>query len=77
MRPAGSFAPTFLGMVVFGAANGIEDVGMNVSGAANEQALGRSIMPIFHAFFSFGTMIGADSACWPRRSRSRSGSTAP
>ncbi len=32
---------------------------MNVPGAANEQALGRSIMPIFHAFFSFGTMIGA------------------
>jgi MFS family permease len=56
---AGSFGLTFLGMVIFGAANGIEDVGMNVSGAANEQALGRSIMPIFHAFFSFGTMIGA------------------
>jgi cyanate permease len=32
---------------------------MNVSGAANERALGRTIMPIFHAFFSFGTMIGA------------------
>lgn len=55
----GSFAVTFAGMVVFGAANGLTDVGMNVSGAANEQALGRAIMPIFHAFFSFGTMIGA------------------
>jgi fucose permease len=32
---------------------------MNVSGAANERVLGKSIMPIFHAFFSFGTMIGA------------------
>lgn len=55
----GSFAVTFAGMVVFGAANGFTDVGMNVSGAANEQALGRAIMPIFHAFFSFGTMVGA------------------
>jgi cyanate permease len=35
------------------------DVAMNVSGAANERALGRSIMPVFHAFFSFGTMAGA------------------
>jgi cyanate permease len=32
---------------------------MNVSGAANERALERSIMPVFHAFFSFGTMAGA------------------
>jgi fucose permease len=54
-----SFVVTFIGLLVFGAATGITDVAMNVSGAANERALGRSIMPIFHAFFSFGTMIGA------------------
>ena len=54
-----SFALTFVGLIIFGAASGITDVAMNVSGAANERALGRSIMPIFHAFFSFGTMIGA------------------
>ena len=54
-----SFTATFIGLIIFGAANGITDVAMNVSGAANERALGRSIMPIFHAFFSFGTMIGA------------------
>ncbi|MGV8894961.1 MAG: MFS transporter [Rhodoglobus sp.] len=54
-----SFGLTFVGLMVFGAATGITDVAMNVSGAANERALGRSIMPIFHAFFSFGTMIGA------------------
>lgn len=53
------FALTFAGLLVFGAASGMTDVAMNVSGAANERALGRSIMPIFHAFFSFGTMIGA------------------
>jgi len=54
-----SFALTFAGLLVFGAASGITDVAMNVSGAANERALGRAIMPVFHAFFSFGTMLGA------------------
>ena len=54
-----SFGVAFVGLMVFGAATGITDVAMNVSGAANERALGRSIMPIFHAFFSFGTMVGA------------------
>jgi fucose permease len=53
------FAVTFVGLLVFGFSSGITDVAMNVSGAANERMLGRSIMPIFHAFFSFGTMIGA------------------
>ena len=54
-----SFGLAFVGLMVFGASAGITDVAMNVSGAANERALGRSIMPIFHAFFSFGTMVGA------------------
>ncbi|MET4783520.1 MFS transporter [Glaciihabitans sp. UYNi722] len=54
-----SFGVIFAGLVIFGAATGVCDVSMNVSGAANERVLGRTIMPIFHAFFSFGTMIGA------------------
>ena len=54
-----SFAITFAGLLVLGAAMGITDVAMNVSGAANERILQKSIMPIFHAFFSFGTMLGA------------------
>lgn len=54
-----SFAVTFAGLAIFGMCSGITDVAMNVSGAANERVLGRAIMPIFHAFFSFGTMIGA------------------
>ena len=32
---------------------------MNVEGAAVEQMLGRSIMPRFHAGWSFGTFTGA------------------
>jgi MFS family permease len=54
-----SFAVAVVGLVVFGAATGICDVAMNVSGAANERAIGRTIMPIYHAFFSAGTIVGA------------------
>ena len=54
-----SFIVVFLGLAVFGAGLSICDVSMNVSGAANERALRRAIMPIYHAFFSFGTMVGA------------------
>ena len=54
-----SYAVVFAGLAIFGFAAGIADVAMNVQGAANERVLGRSIMPIFHAFFSFGTMLGA------------------
>lgn len=47
------------GFVVGGSCMGITDVAMNISGAANERALGKPIMPIFHAFFSLGTVAGA------------------
>ena len=32
---------------------------MNVEGAANERALDRTVMPLFHALFSGGTILGA------------------
>ena len=54
-----NFALTFGGLVFTGIAMGISDVSINVSGAANERSLGKSIMPIFHAFFSIGAMLGA------------------
>jgi fucose permease len=54
-----SFVLIFLSLAIFGAASGMCDVAMNVSGAANERLLGRAIMPIFHAFFSIGTIVGA------------------
>lgn len=56
---AGSFPVAFAGLAIFGLTAAMTDVAMNVSGAANERALGRAIMPIFHAFFSFGSVIGA------------------
>jgi len=47
------------GLAFFGLSASIVDVNMNISGAANERALGRTIMPIYHAFFSGGAVLGA------------------
>ncbi len=58
----GSAPVVVAGLATFGAGNGMCDVAMNVEGAANERALGRTIMPLFHAAFSGGTMVGAGLA---------------
>ena len=55
----GSFAVSFVFLIVLGAAMGTCDVAMNVSGAANERAIGRTVMPLYHAAFSIGTVGGA------------------
>ncbi len=59
----GSMAPSYwlilAGLAMFGMGTGTCDVAMNVSGAANERVMGRSLMPLFHAMFSLGTMAGA------------------
>ena len=47
------------GMALFGFGNGSLDVMMNVEATAIEQQMGKTILPVFHAFFSFGTVIGA------------------
>lgn len=41
---------------------GCLDIMMNVSGARVERHQGRSLMPIFHGFFSLGTLLGAGIA---------------
>ncbi len=46
-------------LVAVGMGTGVWDAAMNIEGAAVEQALGKAIMPRFHAGFSLGTMIGA------------------
>lgn len=53
------FAVVFAGLALFGFALSTCDVAMNLSGAVNERVLGRTMMPIFHAFFSMGTIVGA------------------
>lgn len=54
-----SIPATVVAGMLFGGTNGINDVAMNVDGAANERALGRHVMPWFHAGFSGGTIAGA------------------
>lgn len=54
-----AYGVVLLGLALFGFGNGAVDVMMNVEGAAIEKYSGRTILPLFHAFFSFGTVIGA------------------
>ena len=49
----------FLALATLGVGYSITDVAMNLSGAANERRIGRTLMPMFHASFSLGTMLGA------------------
>ena len=50
------------GLVLFGIGTGVWDAAMNLEGAAVEQHLGRTIMPRYHAGFSFGTVAAAGLA---------------
>ena len=54
-----AFPIVLLGLALFGLGNGSLDVMMNVEATAIEQEAGKTILPLFHAFFSFGTVIGA------------------
>jgi len=49
----------FAALAIFGAGMGSLDVMMNVEGAAAERAIGRTLMPLMHACFSLGTVVGA------------------
>ncbi|MEF3402910.1 MFS transporter [Agromyces sp. CCNWLW203] len=51
-----------VGLAMFGFGNGAVDVMMNVEGAEAERELGKTVMPLMHAFFSFGTVAGAGLA---------------
>ncbi len=54
-------SPLALGalLVLFGAGHGAMDVTMNAWAAEVERALGRTIMPAFHAMWSLGAGLGA------------------
>lgn len=56
---AGSYGLVIVGLALWGFGNGAVDVMMNVEGAAIETLSSKTILPLFHAFFSFGTVIGA------------------
>ncbi|GLJ61374.1 MFS transporter [Microbacterium barkeri] len=48
-----------VGLGLFGLGMGGAEVALNVEGAEVEQAIGRSVMPLMHGFFSLGTVVGA------------------
>lgn len=48
-----------LALLLFGLANGAQDVAMNAQGVAVERRYGRSLMSSFHAAWSIGSMSGA------------------
>ena len=56
---AGSLAPLFAALLVFGAGFGSVNVAANAQGVALEREYGRSILSSFHAAFSFGGLAGA------------------
>lgn len=55
----GSFALSAAALFIFGFSYSITDVVMNVEGAEVERATGRTLLPLMHAFFSLGTILGA------------------
>ncbi len=48
-----------LGLAVFGASIGAAEVAINVEGAAVERELNKTVLPMMHGFYSFGTLAGA------------------
>ncbi len=64
---AGDVRVLFVLFVLAGAAVGVWDVSMNIQGYAVEQRRGRSLMPVLHASFSAGAVVGAGAgalAAW-------------
>jgi fucose permease len=56
---APSLVTLVLGMLVFGALNGVLDVSMNAHGVALEKRLGRPMISSLHAGWSLGGLLGA------------------
>lgn len=54
-----SFALSVAALFLFGFSYSITDIVMNVEGAEVERATGRTLLPLMHAFFSLGTIVGA------------------
>jgi hypothetical protein len=48
-----------LGLAIFGASFGSAEVAINVEGAAVEREMNKTVLPMMHGFYSFGTLFGA------------------
>ncbi|PLM50780.1 MFS transporter, partial [Klebsiella michiganensis] len=47
-----------IGLAIFGASFGSAEVAINVEGAAVEREMNKTVLPMMHGFYSFGTLIG-------------------
>lgn len=47
------------GLAIFGGSFGAAEVAINVEGAAVEQEMNKTVLPMMHGFYSFGTLTGA------------------
>lgn len=54
-----NFGVVLAALALYGFCSSICDVAMNVEGAGVERTTGRTIMPLFHASWSLGTVVGA------------------
>lgn len=48
-----------VGLAIFGASFGSAEVAINVEGAAVEREMNKTVLPMMHGFYSFGTLVGA------------------
>ncbi len=58
LAPAQSTAGVWVGLFLIGFGAGVAEIGLNVEAAAVERALGRPVVPVLHACFSLGTVLG-------------------
>jgi fucose permease len=49
----------FVGLLLFGMAGGLGEIGLNIEGADVEAVLGAPVLPMLHGSFSLGTVVGA------------------
>ncbi|WP_312948668.1 MFS transporter [Superficieibacter sp.] len=47
------------GLAVFGGSFGSAEVAINVEGATVEREINKTVLPMMHGFYSFGTLVGA------------------
>ncbi len=57
-----SFAVTFAGLALYGVGTAMCDIAINLEGAEVERERGKTIMPLFHAVWSMGSVLGAGAA---------------
>ncbi|WP_368086374.1 MFS transporter [Curtobacterium sp. UNCCL20] len=58
LAPAQAAAGVWAGLFLIGFGSGVAEIGLNVEAAAVERHIGRPVVPMLHACFSLGTVIG-------------------